>query len=361
MASPNIPRTARAAVITSFKENLVVKDDFPVKQASELKPGECLVKIEYAGCCHSDIHIRDDDWGIGGLVKLPLVGGHEGVGRVVAIGEHTVGSNVKLGDRVGLKWFGNACLKCEMCRTGWETCCDIARASTHGCMVHGTFADYAVAYVDYVTPIPEGLDGAEVTPLLCAGLTIYRAINQANMKPGQWIAITGAGGGLGHLGIQFAVHRGLRVIAIDTGEEKKELCLKLGAEKWIDFRGSENLVQDVIAAADGKGPHAAVIATGNAKPFNDALMYIRTLGTIVAVGMPVASATLNIPIGLLIAKCCKILGSATGTQQDMIEILRLAEAGKIRCQVEVKPLSEVNNAMHEMEKGNIKGRVVLKM
>ncbi|EEB88288.1 hypothetical protein MPER_13956, partial [Moniliophthora perniciosa FA553] len=98
-----------------------------------------------------------------------------------------------------------------------------------------------------------------------------------------------------------------------------------------------------------------------AKPFNDALMYIRTLGTIVAVGMPVASATLNVPIGLLITKCCKILGSATGTQQDMIEILRLAEAGKVRCQVEVKPLSEINNVMHELEKGNIKGRVVLKM
>ncbi|EEB94746.1 hypothetical protein MPER_06392, partial [Moniliophthora perniciosa FA553] len=164
MASPNIPQTARAAVITSFKENLVVKDDFPVKQVSELKPGECLVKIEYAGCCHSDIHIRDDDWGVSGVVKLPLVGGHEGVGKVVAIGEHTVRSNVKLGDRVGLKWFGNACLKCEMCRTGWETWLHIARTSTHGCMIHGTFADYALAYTDYVTPIPEGLDSAEITP-----------------------------------------------------------------------------------------------------------------------------------------------------------------------------------------------------
>ncbi|KAK7040391.1 hypothetical protein VNI00_009868 [Paramarasmius palmivorus] len=361
MAASDIPKTARAAVISSFKEDLTLKDDFPVVQPSELKPGQCLVKIEYAGCCHSDLHIRDDDWGLGSRLKLPLVGGHEGIGRVVAIGEHTVGNGVKLGDRVGLKWFGNACLRCEMCRTGWETCCDVARASTHGCMIHGTFADYALSYTDYATPIPDGLDAAEATPLLCAGLTIYKAIKQTNAKAGEWIAITGAGGGLGHLGVQFAVHKGLRVIAIDSGEDKKELCLKLGAEKWIDFQKSENLVQDVIAAADGEGPQAAVIAVGNARPFNDALGYIRRTGTIVAVGMPVATATLNIPIGLLIHKCCNIVGSATGTQQEMIEILRLAKAGKVRCQVEVKPLGEINNVMQDLSKGNIKGRVVLKM
>ncbi|KAG7086267.1 hypothetical protein E1B28_002234 [Marasmius oreades] len=301
----NIPKTQRAVVMSRFKQPLEVKNDFPVTKPSDLKPGQCLVKLEYSGCCHSDVHIRDNDWSTGAFMSLPTVGGHEGVGKVVAIAEGTlsVGANpVKVGDRVGLKWFGNACLRCEMCRMGWETCCPVARASTHGCLIHGTFQEYAVSYTDYVTPIPDNLDGAEAAPLLCAGLTIYRALKETKAKAGQWVAITGAGGGLGHLGVQFAVVQGLRVIAIDTGAEKKELCMKLGAERWVDFKETKDLVQDVIQAADGVGPHAAVVAVGHPQPFNSALRYLRTTGTLVAVGMPTGDSTLNVPIGLLISK-----------------------------------------------------------
>ncbi|KAL0580049.1 hypothetical protein V5O48_001984 [Marasmius crinis-equi] len=381
-SSETIPKTQRAGVITQFKQPIEVKNDFPVTQPSELKPGQCLVKLEYSGICHSDVHIRDDDWGSGALgITLPRVGGHEGIGRVVAIGEGTYAAHVKVGDRVGLKWFANACLRCEMCRTGWETCCEVARRTVHGHILDGTFAEYAVSFTDYVTPIPEGLDPAEAAPLLCAGLTVYRALKQSNTKAGQWIAITGAGGGLGHLAVQFAVHKGLRVIAIgthslvlsrktsnlyeadraDTGSEKKELCTKLGAERWVDFKESKNLVQDVMEAADGLGPHAAIVAVGHPQPFNDALGYLRMTGTLVAVGMPSRTATLNIPIVLLISKVLNIVGTATGTQQDMEEALKLAQAGKIRCKVDVRKLEDINAVMDDMLKGNVNGRVVLKI
>jgi len=104
-----IPLVSKAAVLTSFKHPLELKDDWPVTQPSELLPGECLIEMEYAGCCQSDIHIRDNDWGAD--ASIVLVGGHEGVGRIVAIAENTSAHQIGVGDRVGIKWFANACLR----------------------------------------------------------------------------------------------------------------------------------------------------------------------------------------------------------------------------------------------------------
>ncbi|KAJ7127553.1 hypothetical protein C8R43DRAFT_1027602 [Mycena crocata] len=354
----SIPQKARAAVITAFDQDLVLKDDQPVIQPSDLAPGECLVKIDYAGVCHSDLHIKEGGWG---PVSFPLVGGHEGIGHIVAIGDHTVASPVKIGDRVGIKWIANACLKCEMCRMGNEPCCSVAAAMTHGYKVDGSFADYALSYVDYVTPIPESLDSAAATPLLCAGLTIYKALKETNPKIGNWVAVPGAGGGLGHLGIQYAVAMGLRVIAIDTGNVKRDLCLKLGAEKWIDFKTSTDLVNDVKEATGGQGPHAAIVVASNPGPLDQAVMYLRKKGTLVAVGIPSGMAMLTVPIGLLINKGLTIIGSAIGSRQDVAEALDIAARGKVTCHHEVKDFSEINSVFAELAKQNIAGRVVLKL
>ncbi|KAJ7500498.1 chaperonin 10-like protein [Mycena galericulata] len=355
--TPTIPRTARAAVIAVLDQDLVLKDDQPVIQPSELAPGECLVKIDYAGVCHSDLHVKEGGWG---PLELPRVAGHEGIGHIVAIGEHTVGSPVKIGDRVGIKWIANVCLKCEMCRTGNEPCCTMATMA-HGFRVDGSFADYALSYVNYVTPIPDNLDSAAATPLLCAGLTIYKALKETKPQIGNWVAIPGAGGGLGHLGIQYAVAMGLRVIAIDTGDTKRDLCLKLGAEKWIDFKTSKDLVKDVREAADGLGPHSAVIVASNPGPLDQAAQYLRPKGTLVAVGLPSGLAMFQIPIGLLVAKCLTIIGSAIGSRQDVAEALEIAARGKVACHYQVRDFSEVNSVFAEMAAQTVAGRIVLKM
>ena len=140
MATPiTIPLSQKAAILEAHNAPYVVKTDHPVKKPSELATGECLIKMEYTGVCHSDLHIRNADWA--NKSKLPLIGGHEGIGRVVAIGAHS-GSTVKIGDRVGVKWIGNVCgqcvmfiyvtmnicsqsylyFRCEMCRKGHESC-----------------------------------------------------------------------------------------------------------------------------------------------------------------------------------------------------------------------------------------------
>lgn len=119
MSSKNIPKTQTAAVVgTGGIESLEVKTDYPVRQPEDLAPGECLVEMECTGVCHTDLHAAKGDWPVPS--KTPLVGGHEGVGRIVAIGAHTTNSPVKLGDRVGIKWLADSCLQCEICRKGLE-------------------------------------------------------------------------------------------------------------------------------------------------------------------------------------------------------------------------------------------------
>ncbi|ESK88735.1 mannitol-1-phosphate dehydrogenase [Moniliophthora roreri MCA 2997] len=352
----NIPKTAKAAVIREFNKPLDIQD-WPVKQPSELAPGECLIKLAFAGCCHSDLHVKENEWGF--PAKLPLVGGHEGIGHIVAIGEHTINSPVKIGDRVGLKWIASSCLRCEMCKKGKEACCLYQRS--HGFTDHGTFAEYVTSWTDYVTPIPENLESAAATPILCAGITVYNALKQCNARMGEWVAISGAGGGLGHLAVQYAIAMGLRVVAIDTGSSKKELCQRIGAEKWVDFMESKDVIRDVQDATGGLGPHAAIVTAGSAVPFNQALMYLRLDGTLVCVGMPSGEGMLNVPIRLIVPKGLKIVGTSTGNRQDMAEALATAASGKVKCHYELKSLNQINDVMDAMQQGKIAGRIVLQI
>ncbi|EIW85860.1 mannitol-1-phosphate dehydrogenase M1PDH1 [Coniophora puteana RWD-64-598 SS2] len=351
----SIPTTQRAAQIREFGKPLVVDSNLPVPSPESLAPGECLVKMECAGVCQSDLHARNGDWTL--KPKLPLICGHEGVGRVVAIGKDTYQAEcaVRLGDRVGIKWMARACLRCEWCRKGDEACCPSRKV--HGFGINGTFAEYTVTYIDYVTPIPAEVSSEEAVPILCAGLTVYKGLKQCNVHIGDWIAIPGAGGGLGHLAVQYAVNMGLRVIAIDAGDAKRDFCLSLGAEHFIDFRESIDLVQDVIEATDG-GPHAALVTAGGSFPYEQALVYLRPSGTLVAVGQGSDDA-IKAPFALLVGKRLKIVGSALGTRQDAIEALDLVARGKVVTQYTTRPLEDVDSVFEDLAAGKVTGRVVL--
>ncbi|KAH9054533.1 GroES-like protein [Lactarius vividus] len=355
--SPQIPKTQKAAVVVGHDQPIQVRNDYPVKQPEELAPGECLIKLHCTGVCHTDLHARKGDWPL--ACKIPLVGGHEGVGDIVAIGAHTVDSPVKIGERVGIKWLADSCLQCEQCRKGLEQCCSKCKLS--GYTVDGTFSEYVVSYVNHVTPIPESLNSQEAASFLCAGVTVYRALKYSNTKPGDWIVLPGAGGGLGHLAVQYAAHAfGLRVVAVDTGAEKKELVLKLGAEKWIDFRETKDLVKDIQTAAGGEGPHAALVAAASSAAYEQAIEYLRPGGSLMVVGLP-ADAKLGAPIFWTVAKAINIIGSYVGNRQDAREALEIAALGKVKCHLAVQPLSALSDVYEGMEAGKIVGRVVLNM
>lgn len=124
MSPSNIPSTQQAAVVPSIGSPIEIRHDHPVKSPSSLAPGECLVQLTHTGVCHTDLHAKQGDWPI--KPNNPLIGGHEGVGKIVAIGDNTANSQVKVGDRVGIKWLANSCLDCEQCRKGAEQSASLA-------------------------------------------------------------------------------------------------------------------------------------------------------------------------------------------------------------------------------------------
>ncbi|KAH7905462.1 chaperonin 10-like protein [Hygrophoropsis aurantiaca] len=352
----NIPKTQFAAVVKSSDAPIQIEKDHPVKSPSQLAPGECLVHLVSTGVCHTDLHARKNDWPIS--PTTPLIGGHEGVGHIVAIGDHTVNCPVKIGDRVGIKWLAYSCLDCEQCRSGREQNCPHAKLS--GFNVDGTFSQYVVSYVHHVTPIPESLDSHAAASILCAGLTVYRALKYSGAHIGEWVALPGAGGGLGHLAVQYARGMGLRVLAIDTGEEKRKLCEDLGADKWIDFREVKNLVNAVKEACDGKGPHVAVVTTASAAGYTQAVDYLRPGGSLMAVGLP-GEAKLDASIFFTVFKSISIKGSYVGNRQDAIEAIQIAATGKVKVHYELGRLSDLKEIYEKLENGEVTGRVVLDM
>ena len=118
--SVSVPKVQTAAVIQTQGAPLTIQSDYPVVQPEDLAPGECLVKLEFTGVCHTDLHAALGDWPL--PTKMPLVGGHEGIGIVVAIASGTVSSPVRIGDRVGIKFNAKVCMNCEMCLRGYESC-----------------------------------------------------------------------------------------------------------------------------------------------------------------------------------------------------------------------------------------------
>ncbi|KAJ4482227.1 chaperonin 10-like protein [Lentinula aciculospora] len=355
MANFTIPKFQTAAVVDHSGADIRIDHQVPVKSQEELLPGECLVKLDCSGACHTDLHAALGDWPL--PAKTPLIGGHEGVGIIVAIGNNTSNSPVKLGDRVGIKWLADSCLNCEDCRKGREQNCSKAKLS--GFTVDGTFQEYVVSFVNHVTPIPEAIPSDEAASILCAGVTVYRAIKYSQTSPGDWIVLPGAGGGLGHLAVQYARVRGLRVIAVDTGEAKKELCLKLGAEKWIDFMECKDIVSEIVATTSG-GAHSAVVTSASGAGYKQAVDYLRPGGTLMAVGLP-GKATLEASIWFTVFKSISILGSYVGNRQDAVEAINIAARGQVKVHFVTRPLKDLEDVYEGMKAGKIAGRIILDM
>jgi propanol-preferring alcohol dehydrogenase len=218
--APTIPEKQWAQVVEK-KGGPPVYKQIPVPKPG---PDEVLVKIRYTGVCHTDLHAMKGDWPL--PLKMPLVGGHEGAGIVVAKGE--MANGIEIGDHAGIKWLNGSCLACEFCKTGDEPLC--AGQQLSGYTVDGTFQQYAIGKAAHVTKLPKDISLDAVAPILCAGITVYKGLKESGARPGQVVAIVGAGGGLGSLALQYAKAMGLRVVAIDGGDEKRGMCESLGAE-----------------------------------------------------------------------------------------------------------------------------------
>ncbi|MGX1546841.1 zinc-dependent alcohol dehydrogenase [Streptomyces adustus] len=332
----------KAAVVRAFGRPLVIEDrPDPVPG-----PGQVRVRVEASGLCHTDIHAAHGDWPV--KPSPPFVPGHEGVGLVEELGVGV--THLSVGQRVAMPWLGWACGRCEHCRSGWETLCEQQINTGYGC--DGGYAEKMLAWADFAQPVPHGVSALDAAPLTCAGVTTYKALKVAGVRPAQLVAISGVGG-LGHLAVQYAKIAGATVAAVDISDEKLRLAAELGADLVIDARK-----EDVGAVLkEHGGAHAAVALAVNEDSFAAVNSGLRRGGKLVMVALP-AHGTIQVPIFDTVLNGTSVIGSIVGTRQDLTEVFELHAAGRTKVIYETRPLDTVNDSIDEVLRGEVKARIV---
>lgn len=335
----------KAAVVHEFKKPLSIENVAKPHPGA----GEVVVKIEASGLCHTDIHAAHGDWPV--KPKLPFIPGHEGVGIVESVGSGV--TEVKEGDRVAIPWLGYACGACEYCASGWETLCE--KQLNTGYFIDGAYAEYAKAFAKYVGKVPPGINPVQAAPLTCAGVTTYKAVKVAGVRPSDLVAIF-AVGGLGHLALQYAKIAGAFVAAVDLVDEKLKLAKDLGADYTINAK-NENPVEAIKKLG---GADSAIGLAVSPKAFEQAYHSLRRGGTLVFVALP-ADNTVQLPIFETVLNGIKIIGSIVGTRVDLAEVFQLHAARRTRVTYETRKLEQVNEAFEEAEQAPVAARIVLQM
>jgi len=335
----------KAAVLREFGEPLSLEEVERPTAASD----EVLIQVDACGACHSDVHVADGDWTqLAPIVKRPLILGHEIAGRVVEMGSRV--RDLQLGDLVGVPWIHWSCGQCEFCQAGSENLCPGQKIT--GVTVDGGYAEFVKAPASHVLKIPGNLSPVDAAPLFCAGLTVYRALRKAGPLAGRRLAVFGIGG-LGHLAVQLGNNFGAQVTAIDVSDAKLELASSLGASQVFNA-ATTDVVKQLRRSG---GIHVSLVSSGAKAAYDMAFYSLRPAGTLLAVGLP--PENICFPPILMAAREIKIAASAVVTRQDLQEVLALAGAGKLRCQVESRPLSQVNQVLDDLRQARVAGRVVL--
>jgi alcohol dehydrogenase, propanol-preferring len=335
----------KAAVLREFKKPLAV-EEVPRPQP---EAGEVLIQVQACGVCHSDVHVADGDWSqFAKLVKSPLILGHEIAGVVVE--KSAAVEDLQIGDRVGVPWIHWTCGECEFCLEGNENLC--RRQKITGVTVDGGYAEFVKAPASHALRIPDGLSSAQAAPLFCAAVTVYRALKRAGILPGQRLAVFGIGG-LGHLAVQFGTAMGAEVIAIDISEKKLDLARTFGAFATINA-ATNKVIKELRSRG---GVHVSLVTSAARAAYDTAFSCVRPTGTLLVVGLP--ADPICFPPILMAAGEIRIQASTVGTREDVREVLAMAAAGSVRCQVTARPLAEANEALDQLRRGQVSGRVVL--
>ena len=334
-----------AAVVHRFGNPLVIED----RQTPTPGPGQLLVRVEASGLCHTDIHAAHGDWPV--KPTPPFVPGHEGVGIVTAFGSDVTGFSE--GDRVAVPWLGWACGSCEWCVSGWETLCPSQRNT--GYSMDGGFAEYLVADAGFVGRVPDSVDAFDAAPLTCAGVTTYKAVKVSGTRPSDLVAVFGIGG-LGHLAMQYAQIAGGTVAAVDIVDSKLQLAKDLGAAYTVNA-----FHEDPVEVLQGLGgADAAIVLAATPTACEQAFRSLRRNGRLVFVGLP-ADNVMHLPIFETVLRGITVTGSIVGTRVDLAETFELHAAGRTTVVREERRLADVNEAMGQIEAGEVDARIVFDM
>ncbi|KAI9810915.1 MAG: hypothetical protein M1827_005774 [Pycnora praestabilis] len=350
-----IPKECKAGVCVKEGPNFEVKVEMvPVPEPG---PDEVLLKLNTTGICFSDLHYMIGDIGLPPMSRFGVRSpGHEGAGVVVKVGANV--KDWKVGDRGGVKPVWNTCGACELCWGDKETYCP--KEILAGLSVSGTYQQYIVSPARYTSPIPDGVDDFIAGPIMCSASTIYRSLVESGLEPGNWAVFPGGGGGVGIQGVQLAKAMGMRVIAIDTGEDKKALCLRMGAEAFVDFKEVEDVAAEVTKIADGVGAHGVFVTAPPA--YKTAISYVgNRIGAIVmCIGLPAAGTT---TIGgdptQFVFKNLTVKGTLVGSMKDTHMALDYAKRGLLKPIYEKFPIDRLPEAVEKLRAGKVAGRCVV--
>jgi D-arabinose 1-dehydrogenase-like Zn-dependent alcohol dehydrogenase len=323
--------------------------DFQIVEREIPKPsaGQVRIKVQACGVCHSDVLTKEGAWP---GIQYPRVPGHEVAGIIDELGAGV--SEWKTGQRVGVGWHGGQDGTCLSCRRGdFRNCRNLKIA---GINYDGGYQQYMVAPVEALAAIPESLSDVEAAPLLCAGITTFNALRHSGAMPGDLVAVQGIGG-LGHLGIQFANKFGYKVAAIGRGSENAALAKKLGANVYIDSKGT-NAAEELQKL----GGAQVILATAPSSKAMSALIDgLGPNGKLMVVGA--SFEPIEVTPAQLIFGVHSIQGWAAGTPADSEDTLRFAELTGVRPMIETYPLEKAGEAYARMMSGNAQFRVVLTM
>ena len=311
------------------------------------EPGrrEVRIKVEACGICHSDSYPVE---GTFPGIKYPIVPGHEVAGRVDAVGADV--TTWKVGQRVGVGWFGGNCGVCPSCRRGDFIHCRVGKVT--GLHYDGGYADYMIAPLEALAAIPDDLSAVDAGPLLCAGITTFNALRHSGARAGDLVAILGIGG-LGHLGVQFARRMGFHTVAIARGQDKRALALELGAHRYIDSQA-----EDVATELTAMGGAKLILATvTNAPAMTAVIEGLGIDGKLLVVGASPESIEVT-PIQLLGARR-EIAGWPSGTAVDSEDTMRFSTLQGVKPMIEPYPLEKAADAYSRMMSGKARFRVVL--
>ena len=301
------------------------------------------IAVESCGICHSDLSMLDNDWG---MTVYPFVPGHEVVGTVAALGDHT--KRLKVGDRVGLGWYSDSCGSCEQCLSGNQNLCAKAEGTIVG--RHGGFATHVRANWTWVTPLPTGIDASKAGPLLCGGITVFNPIVQCGIRPTDRVAVIGIGG-LGHMALKFLRAWGCEVTAFTTSDSKREEALRLGAHRTLNSRNPAEL-------AGAAGSFDFILNTANAGlDWNSYIAALKPKGrlhTVGAVPEPMAMAAFPMIVGQK-----SLSGSPLGSPATTDTMLQFSARHGIAPTTEFFPMSRANEALDHLRSGKARYRIVL--
>jgi propanol-preferring alcohol dehydrogenase len=316
-------------------------EDVPIPK---VRTGQVLVKIGACGVCRSNLHMIEGDWVKYQVpAKLPIIPGHEIVGTAVARGDDV--TSLRNGDRVGVQPLWSSCGKCEHCLTGKEQICPSKQIT--GETVDGGYAEYVVANVDHVYPVPGNLTDSEAAPIFCPGVTAYGAVKKADLRPAKRVAVFGIGG-VGHMALQLARIFGAEVVAVSRSTQHLKLAEQLGAYTVVDVSvGDPAEWLERIGGVD-----SSIVFAPSSQLAQLAVKATKPGGTVV---MGVWAELGELPF----VEEKNIVGSVIGSRQDMREVLTLASAGRIKAICQEFKLEQANEALMMLKRGEVRARAVL--